>query len=129
MPTVKFINEKKEIDVPVGTNLRQAAFQAGVYTNNGINGYFPTINKYVNCHGLGLCGTCTVNIVEGTDQASEKGMIEKMKFKGLPLPDHACMHYIGNEETMRLSCQTKVEGDMEVDTSPAFNLYGENFFS
>ena len=37
--------------------------------------------------------------------------------------------YIGNEGTMRLACQTKVNGDITVTTRPPLNLFGENFFS
>jgi len=37
--------------------------------------------------------------------------------------------YIGNEETMRLACQTRVNGDITVTTCPPMNLFGENFFS
>jgi len=29
---------------------------------------------------------------------------------------------------MRLSCMTKVQGDMEVETQPALNLFGEKFW-
>jgi ferredoxin len=43
-----------------------------------------------------------------------------------PLPNLA---YIGNEETMRLACQMRVKGDIEVETGPELNLFGENFFS
>jgi ferredoxin len=39
------------------------------------------------------------------------------------------MAYIGNEGQMRLSCQTLVNGDVEVVTQPSLNLFGENFFS
>jgi hypothetical protein len=39
------------------------------------------------------------------------------------------MAFIGNEDTMRLACRTKVLGDMEVETGPELNLFGENFFS
>jgi hypothetical protein len=39
------------------------------------------------------------------------------------------MAYIGNEDTMRLACRTKVLGDIEVQTGPQLNLFGENFFS
>jgi hypothetical protein len=28
-----------------------------------------------------------------------------------------------------LACRTKVLGDMEVETGPELNLFGENFFS
>ena len=37
--------------------------------------------------------------------------------------------YIGNEEQMRLACRTKVLGDIEVQSKPPLNLFGENFFS
>jgi len=37
--------------------------------------------------------------------------------------------FIGNEDTMRLACRTKVMGDMDVVTQPELNLTGENFFS
>jgi len=37
--------------------------------------------------------------------------------------------YIGNEDTMRLACQTRVNGDITVTTCPPMNLFGENFFS
>ncbi len=39
------------------------------------------------------------------------------------------MAFIGNEDTMRLACQTLVNGDMEVETGPELNLFGDNFFS
>ena len=65
MPTITFVSEKKEIQVPTGANLRKEALQA----------------------------------------------------------------YIGNESTMRLACQTKVNGDIAVTTCPSMNLFGDNFFS
>ena len=30
MPTINFVNEKKQIEVPEGTNLRRAAMQSGI---------------------------------------------------------------------------------------------------
>jgi ferredoxin len=39
------------------------------------------------------------------------------------------MAYVGNEDTMRLACQTHVMGDMTVETRPPLNLFGDNFFS
>ena len=65
-------------------------------------------------------------IKEGTENASPMGMWEKLRWR---VPDHAAFHYLGHEDTLRLSCQTKVMGDMEVETGPEFNLFGENFFS
>ncbi len=117
MPTVNFVNEKKKIEVPLGANLRQEAMKAGVQV-------YPWIHKYplMHCPGLGCCGTCRVNITDGMDNAGEMGMCEKMRFR-------FSFCYIGNEETMRLSCQTTVQGDMDVATQPAMNWFGESFFS
>jgi ferredoxin len=115
MAIIKFVNEKKEIQVPEGSNLRAEAMRAGV-------GLYPGINKVLNCHGLGSCGSCRVLITKGMDRASPMGVFERMRLK-------ASMAFIGNENTMRLACQTTVNGDMEVQTTPPLNLFGENFFS
>jgi ferredoxin len=129
MPLVKFINENKEIEVPHGANLRKEAMKAGINVHQGVNGYGATINKILNCHGIGQCGTCRVKIVKGMENTSPMGMIEKFRFYN-PLPDpFPSMAFVGNEDTMRLSCQTKVLGDIEVETGPKLNLFGENFFS
>lgn len=129
MPLVKFIRENKEIDVPEGSNLRKEAMKAGINLYQGLNGIGAGINKYANCHGIGQCGMCRVKITKGMDNASPMGLIEKLRFYN-PLPDPIpCMAFIGNEDTMRLACQTLVNGDMEVETWPPLNLFGDNFFS
>ena len=129
MPVIKFVKEKKEIEVPSGANLRQEAIKAGVNLYQGINGIGAGINKIVNCHGMGTCGTCRVNITKGAENASKMGTLEKAKFK-VPVPDPVTpLAFLGNEETMRLACQVKVLGDLEVETGPELDLFGENFFS
>ena len=115
MPVVKFIDEKKEIQVPEGANLRREAIKAGVQL-------YPGIHRALNCHGFGQCAACRVLIVKGVENASPPGFVEKLWMK-------RSLAYIGNEETMRLACQTAVLGDMEVQTKPPMNLFGENFFS
>jgi ferredoxin len=115
MPTITFANEKKEIQVPVGANLRTEALRAGI-------GLYPGITRVVNCHGFGTCGTCSVLITKGMENTSRKGFLESARLG-------ASLAYIGNEETMRLACQTRVTGDITVVTKPPMNLYGENFFS
>ncbi|MFN5756580.1 MAG: 2Fe-2S iron-sulfur cluster-binding protein [Planctomycetia bacterium] len=115
MPTITFTNEKKEIQVPAGANLRKEALQAGV-------SLYPGIHKVANCHGFGTCGSCRVLITKGMENTSSKGILESARL-GVSLA------YIGNENTMRLACQTKVNGDITVTTCPGMNLYGENFFS
>ena len=112
MPKVKFIREKVEIEVPAGANLREAA------RANGIEVY-PPINRVLNCMGHGTCGSCRMVLMQGTvKNASKPTFIEKMRFK-------LSFLNIGEEEEMRLSCQTKVLGDLEVYTQPAFNWYGK----
>lgn len=115
MPIINFVNEKKQVQVPEGTNLRKAAQQAGVQLYS-----FP--HNIVNCHGFSACGSCRVLIRKGADHASRMGVMEKVRL-------NTSLAYIGHESEMRLACQTTVEGDMDVETRPPLNLFGENFFS
>jgi ferredoxin len=129
MPIVKFTKENKEIEVPHGANLRKEAIKAGVNVHQGLNGFGAGINKVVNCHGFGLCGTCRVLITKGMENTNPMGVLEKTRFYN-PIPDPLpCMAFIGNEDKMRLSCRVYVEGDIEVETGSALSLFGENFFS
>lgn len=133
MPLVKFVKEKKEIEVPEGANLRAEAIKAGINVNCGINGYGESINKFANCFGKGMCGTCRVLITKGIENTNKLTTREWVKFKTplpTPIPDPIpCLAYIGHEDEMRLACMTKVLGDIEVETGPEVNLFGENFFS
>ena len=115
MPTITFANEKKEIQVPEGANLRKEALAAGV-------ALYPGIHKFVNCHGLGQCGSCRVLITKGMENTSPRGILEAARMA-------VSLAYIGNESAMRLACQTKVKGDITVTTCPPLNLFGESFFS
>ena len=137
MPVIKFVKEKKEIEVPAGANLRAEAVKAGINLNCAINGisegidnFTETVSKVFNCHGFGMCGTCRVKITAGIENTGELTFREKLKFKYLPVPDPIpCMAYMGNEDTMRLACMTRVNGDITVETKPEMNVFGENFFS
>ena len=136
MPTIKFIKEKKEIEVPEGANLRAEAVKAGINLNQGLNGTGATLNKYFNCNNMsfglvgGLCGTCRVLITKGMENTNKLTLREYIKFKVPITPDPIPpLAYVGHEDTMRLACCTKVHGDIEVDTGPQINLFGENFFS
>ena len=53
MPKVVFVNEKKEIEVPQGANLRDEARKADVEVYTGLS-------RYLNCFGHGTCGSCHV---------------------------------------------------------------------
>jgi ferredoxin len=118
MPKVVFVTEKKEIEVPQGANLRQEALKAGISLYSGPH-------RYLNCRGLGLCGTCRVLVKAGAENLSPKTLIEKLNLNLHPI---TALAYIGNEDAMRLACQTRVNGDCSVVTTPAMNLYGENFW-
>jgi ferredoxin len=115
MALIKFVNEKKEIQVPDGSNLRKEALRAGVDLYSGIH-------KVANCRGFSLCASCRVLITKGMENTSPMGLMERSRLG-------YSMAYIGNEQTMRLACQTTVNGDVEVLTRPPLNLFGENFFS
>jgi ferredoxin len=115
MPTITFTNEKKEIQVPEGANLRKEALAAGVPL-------YPGIHKVANCRGFGQCGSCRVLVTKGMENTSRKGLLESARLA-------VSLAYIGNESTMRLACQTRVNGDITVTTRPPLNLFGENFFS
>ena len=131
MPIVKFVKEKKEIEVPVGANLRSAAQRAGINLNCGTNGVGAGLNKFLNCHGFGLCTTCKVLVTKGMENTNPMTKRENVHFK-LPVLVHpipACLEFIGHEDTMRLACMTEVHGDIEVESGPEVNLFGENFFS
>jgi ferredoxin len=135
MPIVKFVKEKKEIEVPEGANLRAEAVKAGINLNQGLNGIGAGINQYLNCSTMsfglcsGSCGTCRVLITKGMEHTNKPTFSEWLKFK-MPSPDPVpALAYVGHEETMRLACCTKVNGDIEVQSGPEVNLFGENFFS
>jgi ferredoxin len=118
MPKVLFVNEKKEIDVPAGANLRQEARKAGVEI-------YPLHARLLNCRGLGLCGTCRVLVKKGMENLSPKTTMEKINLSAHPL---TMLASIGHENETRLSCQVQVNGDCSIETQPAFNWSGENFW-
>ncbi len=113
MPKITFIRENKEIEVPAGTNLRKAALGAGIEL-------YPGIHKHLNCRGLGQCASCRVLIKEGMENTQRPNVLEKCRTA-------LGFFNIGCEDEVRLSCQTKVNGDISVYTQPEFNWVGEAF--
>lgn len=114
MPKVNFVTEKREIEVPEGANLREEARKAGIHV-------YPGLARYVNCFGHGSCGTCKVLVKKGMENLSKKTLLEKLTLFRM-------ISAIGFEDEMRLSCQVKVNGDCTVETCPAPNVSGENFW-
>jgi ferredoxin len=121
MPKVNFVNEKREIDVPEGCNLREAALQAGIQVNFFPGPCMETLSRYVNCRGHGTCASCLVVISKGVDNLTPKSGWEKFQLGTM-------LSTIGHEDDARLACQTQVKGDVSVVTNPGLNWDGENFW-
>lgn len=147
MPKVVFVKEKREIEVPEGANLRDEALKAGIQVNfEAIDTATGFLGRYLNCHGLGLCGTCRVLVkkgmenlrpksmsvdkwrelvkqsAEGQNHAVRKGLLERITLGRMMFAN------IGIEDEVRLACQVCVQGDVTIETRPEFNLCGENFW-
>lgn len=114
MPKVKFVNEKQEIEVPLGANLREEALKNGIQVYRGVE-------RYLHCMGNGMCGACKVVVKNDMDHLSPKTLLERVALFRM-------LSSIGNEKDLRLSCQCKVTGDCEIVTQPGFNWTGENFW-
>src|SRR5438094_1321968 len=107
MPKINILNEKREIEVPAGSNLREELQKAGVEVYQGLT-------KYLNCFGHGTCGTCKVLVKKGMENVGPKGTMEKMTLFRM-------MSAIGLEKEIRLCCQCIVNGDCAVETRPGMN--------
>ena len=100
MALVFFEREGKTVSANAGWNLRKLARANGISIYRGIN-------KVFNCRGLGLCGTCKVEVVVGNQGAvSPRTAMEEKQLKNFSNPN------------LRLSCQVVVHGNMLVKTQP-----------
>ncbi|MBI5368381.1 MAG: (2Fe-2S)-binding protein [Planctomycetes bacterium] len=115
MPKVKFLKDgkvTKEIEVAAGANLRAEALKAQVSLYAGLD-------ALLNCRGFGMCATCVVYLKNGTAKnAAPRGFQERIR---------AMMGFwdVGHEEEARLACKTTVQGDLDVETTPPYNWFGE----
>ena len=109
MAVVTLVNEGKSIEVAEGTNLRK------VLLKNGITPYMGK-DKFLNCFGNGLCGTCRVEVVDGKGAPSMSPM-EELALAGLtPLYARAI------PKNVRLSCRIDVTKDLAVKTYPQIGI-------
>ena len=93
MPTVNF--QGKIFTCKQGDNLRQILLKQKLDLYNGNS-------KYINCRGLGSCGTCAVEIIGNVSEANWRDRTRRS------LPPH------DPSQNRRLACQTKVLGNIEV---------------
>ncbi len=92
MPRISFVKNKAALDVSSGVNLMQALLQADI----------PVASS---CHGDGICCKCVVTVLKGLENLSLRNETEIELSERNPLAD-----------TQRVSCQTQVLGDIEIDT-------------
>jgi ferredoxin len=116
MPKITLVTEKKEIEVPAGSNLRDEALKAAIHVHPWPFARFP-----LNCAGHGSCGTCRILVKKGMENLSPKGIIEKLTLFRM-------FSALGHEDEMRLACQCTVNGDCTVETQPAMNISGDIFW-
>lgn len=93
MPVVSFKKNKPSIQVSDGANLMRSLLESGI----------PVASS---CNGDGVCAKCKIKIVDGEQNLSSENELEvflKQKF-AIPQSD-------------RISCQTKVNGDITIDAS------------
>jgi ferredoxin len=105
MPAVTLYNEHRTIDADAGVNLRELMLRVGVSPYRGLD-------MVLNCRGHNICGTCAVELVDGKG-AGPRTQEEESTLRG----SLAIAHEVG--KNLRLSCQTKVMGDMTVKTRPS----------
>ena len=98
MANIKFVNEDKEVIAADGANLRLKALEndIDIYTLWG---------KMMTCGGYGHCGTCMVEIMEGSEHLSPRTAAEERKLRKKPT-------------SYRLACQAIVNGPICVRTKP-----------
>jgi 2Fe-2S ferredoxin len=91
MPVIRFKKNRPAIEVAVGANLMRSLLEAGL----------PVASS---CHSDGVCAKCGIRIVSGMENLSEPNETEVfLKEKNNIRKD------------FRISCQTQVLGDIEVD--------------
>lgn len=111
MPTIRFTREKQDVECASGENLRQVALRSGVQL-------YPGMKRHFNCRGKGLCGECRIYVKGGTGNLSAKTFVERLRIA-------VSFFKFGHEDEVRLACQCRVEGDVDVYTQPEFNWFGE----
>ena len=98
MPTIRFEQEGQQVGCIEGANLRKAALSSGINPYKGLN----NLN---NCGGVGQCGTCVIEVLEGGQNLSPRTDVEEVYLADRPA-------------NYRLSCRTSVIGDVTIRTRP-----------
>ena len=104
-----------------GELLRTAALRSNIISPHNDNA------NYINCRGLGTCGTCAIQIVDDDDQDEIEG---KKDPNIIPVSPNAIERFRlsvppghGNgtsQEHLRLACQIQVKGDVTIQKWEGF---------
>jgi ferredoxin len=84
-----------------GENLRKVLVKHNLSPYNGLS-------KFINCHGIGSCGTCAV-MIKGV--VNRKTWMEKWRLR---FPPHKA------KNGLRLACQVRVWSDLEITKGQGF---------
>jgi len=98
VPTITFVHENKQVEVPEGDHVRYPALENDVQVYCGLW-------KFANCHGNGLCGTDRVAVTPSTN-TNDLTFMEKFWLRR----DRR------KNPNVRLACQVEVYGDVTVET-------------
>ena len=99
MPTVRYGDS--EIDCKAGSVLRDVLLAADETPHNGGA-------QSLNCRGFGSCGTCAVGVSGAVTKRTRR---ERLRLR---VPPH------DPDSGLRLACQTRVLGDVDVEKFDGF---------
>ncbi len=98
MPTLSFKKTHTGLDVREGENLMKALLDKQI----------PVASS---CYGKGVCTKCRVQVIEGATNLSKPNALEKLATERLKETNSAL------QADERLSCQTRILGDIKIDTT------------
>ena len=97
----KVTAQGKTFECAPGANLRQELLKHGIALYN-------RQATVINCHGIGSCGTCAVQIEGPVSEANWRDLARRS------FPPHQ------SDRDLRLACQTQVLGDIRVTKYDGF---------
>ncbi len=109
MPVVRLSSPAGDavIEAAEGDLLRDVLRRAGASPHNGRA-------RMLNCKGLGSCGTCAVSVAGPVEPAA----LTRMERWRLGFPPHDAQR--SRAAGMRLACQVRIGGDLDVRKRPGF---------
>ena len=94
--------DKRKFEANSGENLRQVLLRHQDSPHNA--------NSYISCQGIGSCGTCAVEVIDG-----DAGEITFMESWRLRFPPHK-----KGPGPMRLACQVTITQDLRIRKHAGF---------